>query len=119
MAVVSLKCAATLMLLEGLTMLGFDNNGSNSAQESSPNEESNESSEDFSANKLSTSEKMAQNVMFHVHMASEEVFEQSHVINQKKKNPSNKLKISIIEITTHFFICFLNFKTLCALQDMS
>ena len=30
------------MFLEGLTMLDFDNNGSNSAQESSPDEESND-----------------------------------------------------------------------------
>ena len=39
------------MCLKGLTMLCFDNNGSNSAQESSPKEESNDSSGNFSANK--------------------------------------------------------------------
>ena len=37
----------------------------------------------FSANKPSTSQKRAQNVMFHVHMAPEEAFEQGHVINRK------------------------------------
>ena len=35
------------MFSEGLTMLGFDNNGSNNAQESSPIEESNDSSDVF------------------------------------------------------------------------
>ena len=44
-------------------MLGFDNNGSNSAEESSPDEESNDSSDDFSANKLSTSKEMARNIV--------------------------------------------------------
>ena len=64
-------------------MLGFDNNGSNSAQESSHNEESNDSSDDFSANncKPSTRKKMAQNVVFCVHIAPEEAFEQGHMIN--------------------------------------
>ena len=38
------------MFLEDLTMLCFDSNGSNSIQESSPNKESNVSSDDFSAN---------------------------------------------------------------------
>ena len=47
----------------------MDNNGSNSTQESSPNEESNDSSDDFSANKPSTSKKMAHNIVFCVHMA--------------------------------------------------
>ena len=40
----------TVMFSEGLTVLGFDNNGSNSARESSPYEESNDSSDDFSTN---------------------------------------------------------------------
>ena len=71
------------MFLKGLTMLGFANNGSNSAQESSPNRESNDSSDDFSADKPSTSNKMAENVVFHVHMAPEEAFEQGHMIDQK------------------------------------
>ena len=35
------------MFSESLTVLGFDNNGSNSAEESSPNEESNGSNDDF------------------------------------------------------------------------
>ena len=35
------------MFSEGLTMLGFDNNDSNNAQESSPTEESNDSSDVF------------------------------------------------------------------------
>ena len=43
------------MSLEGLTMLDFGDNGSNSAQESSPCKDSNDSSNDFSANELSTS----------------------------------------------------------------
>ena len=38
------------MFLEGVTMLDFYNNSSNSAQESSPYEDSNDSSDDFSAN---------------------------------------------------------------------
>ena len=74
------------MFLKGLTMLGFANNGSNSAQESSPNRESNDStisSDDFLADKPSTSNKMAENVVFHVHMAPEEAFEQGHMIDQK------------------------------------
>ena len=71
------------MFLEGLTMLGFDNKGSNSAQESSPNGKSNDSSDDFSAYKPSTSKKMAQNIMFHVPIAPEEMCEQSHVIDRK------------------------------------
>ena len=66
-----------------MTTLGFDNNGSNSAQESSPSEESNDSSGDFSANKPSTSKKMAQNIARCVHMASEEAFEQGHMIDRK------------------------------------
>ena len=71
------------MYLEGLTVLDFDNNSSNSAQGSSHTKISNESSDDFSANKPSSSKKMAQNVMFHVHMAPEEAFEQGHVTDQK------------------------------------
>ena len=47
------------MFSEGLTMLGFDNNGSNSAQESSPNEEHNDSSNDFSAYTPSTSKRLS------------------------------------------------------------
>ena len=103
------------MFSDGLTVLGFDSNGSNSAQGSSLSEEYNDSRDDFSANKSSTSKKMAQNIVFRVHMAPEEAFEQGHVID--KKYPPNKHKISIIEITTQFFISFLHLKTLCALQD--
>ena len=62
---------------------GFDHNGSNIAQESSPNKESNKSSDDFSADELSTSKKMAQDVVFHVDMAPEDVLKQDHMINQK------------------------------------
>ena len=40
-----------VMFSKGLTMLGMDNNDRNSTQESSPNKESNDSSNDFSANK--------------------------------------------------------------------
>ena len=64
-------------------MLGFDNNGSNSAQELSPNEESNDSNNDFSAEKPSTNKKMAQNIVFCVCIAPEETFEQSHMIYRK------------------------------------
>ena len=39
------------MFLDGLKILGFDDNSSNSAQESSPNQDSYDSSDDFSANK--------------------------------------------------------------------
>ena len=42
---------------EGLNIFGFDDNSSNIAQESSPNEESNDSGDDFSANEPSTSKK--------------------------------------------------------------
>ena len=48
--------------------------------------------------------------MFHVHMATEAVFQQGH--GSTEKYPSN---ISITEITIQFFIRFLNSKTLCAL----
>ena len=50
-------------------MLGFDNSSTNSAQKSSPNKESNDPSDDFSANKPSTVKKMAQNLELCVHMA--------------------------------------------------
>ena len=59
------------MSSESFTVLSFDKNGINSTQESIPNKESNNSSDDFSVNK-----KMAQNVVFHVHMALEEAFKQ-------------------------------------------
>ena len=71
-----------VMFLEGMNIHGFDDNGSNSAKESSPNKESNDSSNDFSANKHSTSKKMAQHVVSRVHMAPEEVFKQDHVIDR-------------------------------------
>ena len=78
----------TVRFSEGLTVLGFDNNNSNRDQESSPNKESIESSDDFSANKLITSKKMAQIVVFHVRRAPEEAFE-GHVIDQKNIHPAN------------------------------
>ena len=37
----------------------------------------------FLAKKLSTSKKMAQNVVFRIHMAPEEAFEQGHAIDPK------------------------------------
>ena len=64
------------MLLGGLTMHDFDNISSNSTHDSCPNEESNDSNDDFSANK----QKKAQNLVFHVPMAPEEAFEQGHMI---------------------------------------
>ena len=64
----------SVIFSEGLNMLGFDNNGSNRAQESSLNEESNDFSDDFSASKPTTSKKMAQQVVFGSHMAPEEAF---------------------------------------------
>ena len=74
-----------------LTIVGFDNNDSSSTQESRPNEEYNDSSDDFSANKPSTSKEMAQNVVFYVHMVLKDVFEQGCMIDQKKKKnyPTN------------------------------
>ena len=70
------------MFSEGFTMLGSEHNGKNGAQKSSPNEESNDSSDDFSANKPpSASKKMGQNVVFRDHMAPEEPSEQDHVIH--------------------------------------
>ena len=71
------------MFSESLTILGFNNNGSNSAQELSPNEESNDSSGDFSANKLSASKTVAQNVVHRVQKTPEESFELDHVIDGK------------------------------------
>ena len=65
-------------------MLGFEDNRSKSAQESSANEEFNDSSDALSANQPSTSKKMAQHVVSRVHMAPEEVCKQGHVIGQKK-----------------------------------
>ena len=67
------------MFLEGLNLPGFDNNGSNIVQESSPTKEFNDSSDDFSANKPNTSKKMAQNIVFCVHIAPGEAFEQGHM----------------------------------------
>ena len=64
-------------------MLGFDDNGSNSARESCPYKESNDSSDDFSANELSASKKMAQYLVSGVHIAPDEMFEQSHTSNRK------------------------------------
>ena len=52
----------TVTFSSGLNILGFDDNGSNSVQESSPSEESTDSRDHFSANELSTSKKMAQDV---------------------------------------------------------
>ena len=69
-------------------MLGVDNNSSNSAQESSPNQDSYDSSDDFSANKRSTSKKMARNKVFQVHMVPDDVFDQGHV---SKKVPQSKI----------------------------
>ena len=70
-------------IFRGMTLPGFDNNSSSSTQESSPNKEFNDSSDDFSANKRSTSKEMAQDVVFCVHMALEETFEQGHIIDRK------------------------------------
>ena len=47
----------TVTFSEGLNIFGFDDNHSNSAQESSANEASTDSSDDFSANEPSTSKK--------------------------------------------------------------
>ena len=46
-----------IMFAESFTMFSFDCNSNNSTLESSLNEESNDSSDDFSANELSTSKK--------------------------------------------------------------
>ena len=73
----------TVSFSEVLNILQFDDNCSNSTQESSPYEESNASSHDFSANDLSTSKKVAQHMVSRVYMAPEEVFEQDHLIDQK------------------------------------
>ena len=79
----------TITFSEGLNILRFDDNGRNSAEESSPTTESNDSNDHFSANELSTSKKMAQHVVTHVHMAQEEMFEQDHVIDKKNIHPTN------------------------------
>lgn len=75
-----------MTILEGLNILGFDDNCSNSAEESSANEEAYDSSDYFSANESSTSKKMAQYVVSQVHKAPEEVCEQSHMIDKKISN---------------------------------
>ena len=102
------------MFLDGLTLLDLDNSRSNSPQESIP-AKPNDCSDDFSANKLSTGTRVAQNIVFCVHLAPWETFEQGHVIVGKIS--TQQLKSSIIEITVQFFICFQNLKTLCARQD--
>ena len=61
-------------------MLGFDDNNSNSTQESSPKEEFNDPSNELSANQRSTCKKMAQHLVFHDHMVTEEVMEQGHIM---------------------------------------
>ena len=55
----------TVTFSSGLNILGFDDNGSNSVQESSPSEESTDSRDHFSANELRTSKKMAQRMVSH------------------------------------------------------
>ena len=67
------------MFSEGLNVVGFDHNGSNGTQESSPNKKFNDSNDDFSANEPSISKKMAYHMVSRVHIASEEVFEQGHI----------------------------------------
>ena len=89
------------MFWEGLTMLGFDSNNSNRAKESSPNKESNDSSDDFLENEPGTSKKMAQNAVFHPHLAPEEAFEQSHMIDSKIKK-KNYIFIPGSLALTHF-----------------
>ena len=69
-------------------MLGFDDIGGDSTQESSPYEESNDFSEDVFANKprkrrKKRKEKKAELVVVRVSIASEVVFKQGSVINQK------------------------------------
>ena len=79
----------TITSWEGLNILGFDDISSNSFLESSPYEESNDSSNDFSANEPSvTTKKMAQYVAFRVHIAPEQVFKQS-CDPSKKIHPKN------------------------------
>ena len=68
------------MFSEGSTVRGFDDNGSNGAQVSSPNKESIDSSDDFQKIK---SQKMSQKVVFRVYMAPQESFEQGHWIDRK------------------------------------
>ena len=72
----------TITFSEGLSILGFDNKHSNSAQESSPNKESNDSNNNFSANEPSTSKKMAQHVVSRVYSSRRGV-KQDHVIGRK------------------------------------
>ena len=71
------------VVFEGLNVLGYNDNGSNSAQESSPNKDSNGSSDHVSANELSTGKEMAHHVVSCVHTAQEEVFKQGHMIDRK------------------------------------
>ena len=57
---------------------------------------------------------MTQNILFPVHMAPEEAFEQGHVISQKIS--TQQFKIGIIDVMIHFSICFLSLQ-MCAVQD--
>ena len=71
------------MFSERLNILKFDDNRSRNAQKACFNEESSDSSNDFSANDLSTNKKMAQYVVSQVPIVPEEVFKQSLVIDRK------------------------------------
>ena len=55
----NVKKKELLRFRKGLNILGFDDDRSNSAQGSSASKESFDSSDDFSANELSKSQKMA------------------------------------------------------------
>ena len=70
----------TAMFSEGLNIFGFDHNRSNSAEESSPNKESNDSHYLSSANELSTSKKMGHHLVSGVHLAQEQKLKQGRVI---------------------------------------
>ena len=93
------------MFAESFTMFSFDCNSNNSTLESSLNEESNDSSDDFSANELSTSKKNGSEQCFMSRWLQERRL--NKVMWSIEKYPRNKLKLSITENTIQFFILSL------------
>ena len=94
------------MFLKGLTMLGFDNNDSNSTQQSV-----------LTKNLMNLVMIFPQINWVKVMSMWLQKRRLKKVTWLIKKDPPNKLKISIFELTSKVFICFLNLKTLSAVQD--
>ena len=96
----------TVMFSEGVNMLGLDDNGSNSAQESGPEKECYDSSDDCSASKPSISKKMAQHVGIRVCLAPDKALEQGHMIDRKMSTQRTQ---SLYDLNHHpIFVVFSN-----------